>query len=601
MKKVYPFLIVPVCVYLAVVPLRQAWGHYYYALHSDPSYLYLFNGLNIAMLKPSAHVDNPGSPVQLISAAVVRTTSFLRNEDDLQKDVILHSELYIKIINRTLFTLCIIALFFLGVVAYRYTGSLWWSFLLQCVPFASWQMMRIFLKVSPEMMIFISCILWIVTLLRLSARDDFRKNHLLYTFWFSFLTGFSLAAKLTMIPFLIIPLTLLPLRISVNYLLLSFIFFLLLIFPAWAHFEYLLSWLGALFIHSSLYGRGAPNVVDFPEALHSLAKLITLEHPLYIAVFLAAGLLMMIYRIKMLRDIRYNMDVKILFALVFTVVIQLVMVAKHFNPHYLIPSLSLFTAIMYFTSKVFTKAELISPDSFSFTKVASVQVMLVLMLFFLFFLRHFAGYLSEQTFREWISETLIRNSYRLAIAVVIFLAFNAFVRRQRAPVLSMNNFLHSTLIILAFVYCLRHTDIEGFRRRLVAEAHDSQSVMNMVNKRYNDYTLILGDRSSSLVYALKYGANENIPQPEHFERMKSLLTAEAYFWHYSEKFKTWTEETSLKEILRQNKKVILECDNRFTPREKLRELEQNENVSLEKVYSGKSAELYVIHPQPASF
>src|ERR1041385_4453398 len=121
------FLIIPVCVYLAVIPLRKAWGHYYYAINSDPSYLYLFNGLNLASFQPAAHVDNPGSTVQIISAVVIRSTAFFRHEKDIEKDVILHPELYIKIINRFLFILCLTVLFLLGVFANAYTSNIWWS------------------------------------------------------------------------------------------------------------------------------------------------------------------------------------------------------------------------------------------------------------------------------------------------------------------------------------------------------------------------------------------------------------------------------------------------------------------------------------------
>jgi len=164
------FLFIPICVYLAVIPLQEAWGHYYYAINSDPSYLYLFNGLNIATLQPAAHVDNPGTTTQLFSALAIRVTSFIKGTDDIQKDIILHPEEYINIIiNRALFIVCLAMLFLFGVFSFKFTGSLWFSLFFQSIPFFSWQLMRIFMKVSPEMMIFISCLLWIVTLLLAEA------------------------------------------------------------------------------------------------------------------------------------------------------------------------------------------------------------------------------------------------------------------------------------------------------------------------------------------------------------------------------------------------------------------------------------------------
>ncbi len=591
------FLIVPACVYLAVIPLREAWGHYYYAINSDPSYLYLFNGLNIAQLQPSVHVDNPGSTVQILSAAVIRATAFFRNADDIQKDVILHPESYIRAINYSLFAICLSVLFLFGVFAYRFTGSLPWSLFLQSAPFVSWQTMRIFLKVSPEMLIFISCILWAATLLRLSAKNDFREHHLMYTFWFAFLTGISLATKLTMIPFMIIPLMLFPLRISVNYLLLSFIFFLLLIFPAWEHFEYLLNWVSLLYQHSSLYGGGEPNIIRFPEAFFSLGRLLVLEHTFYFIVFAASGLLVIASAKKSFKNtLQFSIDAKILRSLLLVVLIQLLMIAKHFNPHYLIPSLMLFTAIIYFTAKVYSKVESV-PDLLMRTIRLPFKTGLIIFLILMLFFRHLLKNLTGYSVTAWLSDTLISNGIWMIIAVMIVLTAAVLVNKFDSQKKILNRISNTGIIIIALLYCLRHADLAGFHSRLLVEAEDSENVMNMVNERYSDYTVILGERSSSLFYALKYGANENFPQPRYFEKMKALYKKDAYFWDHSVKFKTWTDETTLADILRQNQKVILECDHRFTLRNKLEKLEQTENVSLEKVYTGISAELYIIKPR----
>jgi len=595
------FLIVPACVWLAVVPLREAWGHYYYALHSDPSYLYLFNGLNIARCQSSFHVDNPGSTVQLLSAAVIRITAFFRNTNDIQKDVILHSEFYITVINRTMFSICLLSLFLLGVTACRYTGNLLWSFFLQAVPFVSWQTMRIFLKVSPEMMMSVACILWIGTLLRLSAKNDFRENHLVYTVWLAVLTGFSLATKLTMIPFVVIPLMLLPLRVSVNYLLLSFIFFMLMIFPAWKHFDYLLHWLKRLFLHSSLYGSGEPNIIQLPEAFFSLTRLIALEHPFYLAVLCAATLLIMAFANKSLREpARHSVNARILQSLIVAVLIQLVLVAKHFNPHYLIPSLMLFTAIIYFSAKLFTEIRSQNPDFFPRMHHPANKAGWLVLLLTLLFLRHHLKNLPGNSVTQWLAETLLSQGFWLLIIIITFGAIAVLLRRYDSQKKTPGQFLNASLVVVALTYCLRHADLAGFRSRLIAEAKDSEGVMREISERYSDYTVILGERSSSLSYALKYGTNENIPQPHYHERMKELLQKGEYFWQHSEKFKTWTEEITLKEILQRHSKVMLECDARFTPLEKLRELEETEDVSLQNVYQGKSARLYIIQPRNPS-
>ncbi len=586
------FLFIPVCVYLAVLPLREAWGHYYYAIHSDPSYLYLFNGLNIATLQPSAHVDNPGTTTQLFSALVIRATALIKGTDDLQKDIILHPEEYIIIINRALFMVCLAALFLFGVFAFRFTGSLWFSLFLQSVPFYSWQLMRIFLKVSPEMMMFIACLLWAATLLRLSAKDDFREHHVKYTVWFGLLTAFSLATKLTMIPFVMIPLIMMPIRVFVNYLLLSFILFHLFIFPAWTHYDYLISWIKNLFQHSSLYGSGDPVVVDFPQACRSFLQLLTLEHPLYSVITAGCILLLTIYSSKSLRiSMRHSIDVKILISLVSVTLAQLLMVAKHFNPHYLIPSLMLFTAIIYFTVTVYSDIISREPERLKWIQNISVKSAVLILLLTLLLIRHSVKDLPGISLSEWFTTKVLMNVPLFLAAAVFFLSISLLLKRHPK---ARRGFLNICIVILAISYGMRHADLRGFRSRLNIEAKESQAVINIIDEHYKGYAIIYGERSSSIRYALKYGANENFSQPHHFQRMKELIGRDACFWDHSDKFKTWTEEITLAEILNQNEKALLECDMRFTPENKLKELEQQENVRLKEVYAGLSFRLIEI-------
>lgn len=589
------FLFIPVCVYLAVLPLRGSWGHYYYALHSDPSYLYLFNGLNIATLQPSAHVDNPGTTTQLFSALVIRATALIKGVDDLEKDIILHPEEYIIIINRSLFIACLAVLFLFGVFAFKFTGSLWFSLFLQSVPFYSWQLMRIFLKVSPEMMIFIACLLWVAVLLRLSAKDDFRQHPVKYTIYLALITAFSLATKLTMVPVILIPLILLPIRAFVNYLLLSFILFHLFIFPAWEHYDYMTGWIVNLFKHSSLYGSGDPTVVDFSQARNSFIKLITLEHPLYAVTFAGCIFLASIYRSRLLRNsMSHSIDVKILISLMAVVLAQLFMIAKHFNPHYLIPSLMLFTAIIFFTVKVY--ADIISRQSEMLKWVQNISVKSAVFIILLagILIRNSVKYLPGSSFNEWLSATV--SSY-LTLFLIVMAAFGAisFVLMRHPK--ARRGFMNISICILAVSYAIRHADLRGFRNRLSTEAEESQAVINAINERFSGYSIIYGERSSSVFYALKYGANENFPQPHHFQRMKYLIGKEAYFWDHSDRFKTWTEEIPLADILSQKEKVLLECDMRFTPEHRLKELGQQEKVVLKEVYAGLSFRLIEITQQ----
>ena len=63
----------------------------------DPNYIYLFNGLNFASQGgPIGHYDNPGTPVIVFSAVIMKVTYTLRKTDnDFPTDVLKDPQYYI--------------------------------------------------------------------------------------------------------------------------------------------------------------------------------------------------------------------------------------------------------------------------------------------------------------------------------------------------------------------------------------------------------------------------------------------------------------------------------------------------------------------------
>ena len=84
----------------------------------DPDYCYLFNGLNLAHHNFPWHIDHPGTPLQLLSAIVIRLVHLFRN-DTLDMDLFKNPELYINAINYTIIYLQAIVLFFTGLTIFR--------------------------------------------------------------------------------------------------------------------------------------------------------------------------------------------------------------------------------------------------------------------------------------------------------------------------------------------------------------------------------------------------------------------------------------------------------------------------------------------------
>ena len=99
------------------------YEHPFYFMHIiDPEYCYLFNGMNLAQYSFKVwHVDHPGTPIQFLTAIVIRTVHLFRNNVPFLEDVMHNSELYTKAVNITIFSITTSLLFFLGITTFKYT------------------------------------------------------------------------------------------------------------------------------------------------------------------------------------------------------------------------------------------------------------------------------------------------------------------------------------------------------------------------------------------------------------------------------------------------------------------------------------------------
>lgn len=65
-------LAVPIMVFAAVsLALSAMRGDYHFLLNFDPAFAYLFNGLNLLEGVSPAHIDHPGTPLQMLVAVVI--------------------------------------------------------------------------------------------------------------------------------------------------------------------------------------------------------------------------------------------------------------------------------------------------------------------------------------------------------------------------------------------------------------------------------------------------------------------------------------------------------------------------------------------------
>lgn len=318
---------------------------------TDPESAYLLNGLNIAMGRTVGHYDNPGTTVQMYCAAVVSVTHLLRfSEHNLQTDVLLHSELYIEILRKSLIVLNSLLLLLLGIFAFTLLHNFWAGLLLQVTPFLSITLIEeLSTKVAPEPLLFAAIAVFIMLLLSFYKSDNPEKRK--YPLLFGLLAGFGLATKMTFLPVLIIPFIILNGKrhkwIYVAAIIPSFVLFTL---PALTGYMHMANWFLNLGTHTGQYGQGTSGIIDFDVYLSSL-KLIATNNKALVAVMILAALALLFYIVfaRKQEQKKYSKEFYILLALLISQSGSILMVAKHYHSnHYLFPALSLTGLLLVF-------------------------------------------------------------------------------------------------------------------------------------------------------------------------------------------------------------------------------------------------------------
>ena len=314
---------------------------------NDPDYIYLVNALNLLKGKPVGHVDNPGTTVMEMSAAILATASVFdgHHNHSLIERVIRNPDRYIQLIRVTFILLIALLLILLGWVGWKKTGSLWHALIFQFTPFLSANVLEhIWTKVSPEPVLFMVTTLMVMALIYYlydTGRDSWK-----YVILFALLSGFGLATKATYFPLFFIPL--LRLRgwsrkslFVAGTVLIFFVF----TSPAIPEYRHMFEWFYRLTTHTGIYGQGGEGVID-PRTYFGNIGQIFLANPVLSVVFIVSLILVTVFLFrKTFRRSTYEKDngpipsVRLLAAITFMIALSILIVAKHYHAnHYLLPA-----------------------------------------------------------------------------------------------------------------------------------------------------------------------------------------------------------------------------------------------------------------------
>jgi hypothetical protein len=347
------YLIIPVLFLVIAVYLRDVTG-LYHTDGVDPEYAFLYNGLNIALLKLRIwHMQHPATPLQLLCGLVIRITHLVLGKGPIVNDVLNRPEFYLSGISYTLFVLLAASNAALGYFGHKFTGQPVLSLLIQMGPFLSTMVAGPIFRVALEPMLIITVQIYAIYLLYL-LKINYTRKHIII---FAVITALSVATKVNSFSLAVIPLFLfINARERLLYLGSVILAFFVLAFPVVLRINQYFLWIKSLIVHSRQYGSGENKVVDWPYFVHNLKSMFVNEWLWTVfLIVLGLGVLLMFLPLisqKLFADNPKNK--KTLTGIIVAFLLLFIVVAKHYAYWYMMPALMLIlpaVAILLMTLK----------------------------------------------------------------------------------------------------------------------------------------------------------------------------------------------------------------------------------------------------------
>jgi preprotein translocase subunit SecG len=339
--------------FLILIPLFiLAWGFFnlyffdpFYAHAPDPEYPYLLNGLNVALLEFNriAHFDHPGTPFQVYCGIIIRLTHLFAGKDAISQDVISRPEYYLSAISFSLVILQALLCFFIAWAGKKRGNKTWQLIILQSGVLFSVTMLAIYGRVIPERWLVVVAFLFIIVYLLYGYKD---QHPLKFAIWSGIIMGMGMATKFNFLPIILLPFLLI--NSNINRLVYgttgvaSFFFFLL---PIIKKFGYFRKFVIGIATHDGIYGGGEERMFDPARVKEGFFQIFDITPALafIITALVAAIIIAIIYRKKH----ETNRPILFFAGMLFITLLQMIMVAKHFRPYYMLPLITMYPVVLF--------------------------------------------------------------------------------------------------------------------------------------------------------------------------------------------------------------------------------------------------------------
>jgi hypothetical protein len=340
-KKILLLLIAPFAYFFLGSYIHQVTG--LFSLRSaDPEYIYFISGLSIADGKfMLGHIDNPGTPLQVLAALVFRGLYLFRvHQVPFNEDVLANADLYLRVLNLVLTGVVVVFMYYVGKIAYRITNSISYAFLLQLSPLFTNIIFGNIGRITPENLIPIPVMFLSLLLLKLIYQPEEEEDSKKHSIWFGLISAFGLSIKLTYFPIWIMPLIVIKTwRNKMWYSLTAIGSFFVMAFPVTLQIHIFWGWIKGLFLHSGQYGKGESNILKWETIVPNFRYLWNENTYFFCIILILLAVLIILYFLR--KDNSFTLLQRISLGILAATAIQVAIVCKQFEFRYFIPALML--------------------------------------------------------------------------------------------------------------------------------------------------------------------------------------------------------------------------------------------------------------------
>lgn len=329
-------LALPLLMVVYLLYLGAAYRHFSLS-GIDGEYVYLLNGLNVAVLRFDniGFTDHPGTPFLVLTGIFLKLAHLLFGQGNIIDDVIAHPDFYLMVCSMFMLALSTLVLIWGGKKILDKTGSISALLFIQGTYFLSEIVLSMQLRfIVDRFLPLVAFVFSVYTILFLYNEISEKKFAILS----GLIMGFGFIAKFSFVVLAFIPPFILHrknwIRYGWSFLIAAFLSFL----PVIDKFGNAKKFILQLFLNKGTYGGGERGIIDTDLLLSTVGKLYDFgENFVWFFVFAVISILIYLLFAKGKKENRKK--VLFLIGFLFASIIMAIMVSKNFKDYYLIPTL----------------------------------------------------------------------------------------------------------------------------------------------------------------------------------------------------------------------------------------------------------------------